>query len=269
MIPNHVLILGYPKTGKIRIADWILSGEKLEDLNAYSHSGLIVKTRLKTNYYLTDLNLLIDEFPSERSNMVNDDLAKFDELKLWYDEFRTPECKELREVLDGFIFTINLDSDSSAYISRCLSLISELKDFLSSEGDNDIFVVISAISEQIVPFEEIEDVAISNGLEFLYFNESGTNEFKEKIGKDRIIEILETHEWRNIEPTNNDYEKHKMEKLSDMTTKLIEPENGSRMDFTTVLDKLQVAKGKADSISDVNEKKKYAQTIIDEIIDYI
>ncbi|CAH6723091.1 increased recombination centers protein 6 [[Candida] jaroonii] len=270
MIPNHVLILGCPKTGKIRIADWLSEDEKLENINAESHSGLILKTRLRTNYYSTDLNILIDEFPSERSNINTNDSLKFNELKLWYEEFKTVECKELRDVLDGLIFTVNLDSDSTDYISQSLSLISDLKDFMKSESDNDIFFIISAISEQKVPFEDVEDIAISNGLEFIYFNESGTNEFKEKVGKDRIKEILETHEWKNIDLGNDDYENHKMQKLDDMRTMLIESEDGShQMDFTTVLDKLQIAKGKADSISDISEREKYAKTVIGEIIDYI
>lgn len=301
MIPNHILILGPPQTGKLRVADFILNGKRVDDLNPNSHSGVIVKSELNTKYYHTQLNILVDEYPSERSCMNEADESLDDylhkQLDQWFEEFKSSECKELRDVLDGLIFTINLDNDSTETVGRSVETITKLKDIMEAESNDELFMVVLGVSQQIKPYEDFEDIVIQNGLEFIYFNESGQNDFKDKLGRDRLMEILETHSWKNIDNTSDDssYRQNRLTRLkNEMTQSLLnddddgndnndrvkhyDNDNASidaykhvdrKIDLTEILGKLNLAKGEASNMKDQQERELYANRVIDELIDYL
>lgn len=275
MIPNHILVVGGPGSGKLRIADLILGGKGVDDVDDDSHSGIIIKTDLNTKYYQSKLSIMIDEFPSDRSSTTEQ--KKLDQLNVWCDEFKAEECKELRDVLDGFIFTINLEKDSLVCIERQVEMIYNLKETLveMDETFSDIFFIVVGVSEQKVDYLVFEDIVIQYGLEFVYFNESGTNEYKEKMGKDRIIEVLESHEWKNTEDIpNTTYDSSKRNKINgDLTQSLLADETPESLsddvDLAHVMNKLRLAKDQIKDFETKEEKDKFAQTIIDDIINYI
>lgn len=291
MIPNHVLILGSPHTGKLRVSELLLESTKVTDVNSNSHSGIIVKCDLKTKYYEAKLNILIDEYPSVRpeKEVLGQDDLRYSQLQEWYNEFKLAECKELRDVLDGFIFTINMDTDSIEYVSQCIETVNELRLVMEEESNEDLFFCIVGVSNNKVAYEEYEDVAIQNGLEFIYLNESGENEFKDKVGKDRLVEILETHEWKNISDVSHDetYKKNKLEKLNNEMMQSLLADDGEqvdkaaldqidqdknvakKIDLTDLLLKLKLAKGEASNITDEQQREAYTNKVIEELIDYI
>lgn len=74
MIPNHILILGSPNSGKLRVSKLISNDKDFPEIKENeSHSGIIIKTSLSTKYYHIKLNILIDEYPEERNKSVTDE----------------------------------------------------------------------------------------------------------------------------------------------------------------------------------------------------
>lgn len=275
MIPNHILILGSPNSGKLRIANLISRNEEIPQLeDAESHSGLIIKTSLRTKYYFLKLNILIDEYLESKETP---DESKLSELHKWYQEFKSEEFGELREVLDGLMFTINMKTDSISFIGEALEIIEQIK---LSLGDEESFhnwggfiaVVGSCPVNQVVEdgvVLEIEDMVLSHGLEFINLSTEGENEYKEKQGKDRIVELVESHDWTNLEMVKVDskqYEANKLAKIESMKHKLINEKE--ELDLDDIFKKLNLARDHALSLTQ-NEKDKYANKIIDEIIDFL
>ncbi|CAX42270.1 uncharacterized protein YFR043C homologue, putative [Candida dubliniensis CD36] len=275
MIPNHILILGSPNSGKLRIANLISRNEEIPQLeDAESHSGLIIKTSLRTKYYFLKLNILIDEYLESKETP---DESKLSELHKWYQEFKSEEFGELREVLDGLMFTINMKTDSISFIGEALEIIEQIK---LSLGDEESFhnwggfiaVVGSCPVNQVVEDDvvlEIEDMVLSHGLEFINLSTEGENEYKEKQGKDRIVELVESHDWTNLEMVKVDskqYEANKLAKIESMKHKLINEKE--ELDLDDIFKKLNLARDHASSLTQ-NEKDKYANKIIDEIIDFL
>lgn len=275
MIPNHILILGSPNSGKLRVSKLISNDKDFPEIKENeSHSGIIIKTSLSTKYYHIKLNILIDEYPEERNKSVTDE-EKLLDLEKWFNEFKSEEFGELREVLDGLVFTVNMKADSLEFIEKALETVSEIRTSLGdeeSQWDGFISIIGSTTQGELVDddtVEEIEDLVITHGFEFINLNTQGINEFKEKQGKDRVVELIESHEWTNMEllKVNPDqYEKNKMNKVEQMKQNLLEEKES--MDLDVVFSKLSVAKERAEDMTQ-EQKEKYANAIIEEIIDFI
>lgn len=229
------------------------------DIPRDSHSGIIMKTKLKSLYYTCDVNILVDEYPASRDDVQKQDM--YSSLVQWFDDFKSEECKELRDVLQGLIFTVNIDTQSADEVAKTLRLVSEIRELFQ---DN-FFCLVLGVSSERRDVLEIEDIAIENALEFVYFNESGENEFKDKIGKDRIKELLYSHEWESLDIDEDTYKQGKVERAEEMTTGLLDDE---KVDLTHVLDKLRSAKLTAADL-DGEEKADYVNKVIEEMIDYI
>ena len=100
---NNVLIVGPPRTGKKFIAQ-LLSGDlDSSTVSSKSHSGLVYQHAIETKYFKAMINLLIEEYPETRDFPPTErDLAAF------VDEIGKPEYQDLRDDLDGILFTIDL-----------------------------------------------------------------------------------------------------------------------------------------------------------------
>lgn len=287
MIPNHILIVGSPYSGNVKVAQLLSKEEdfqyvsRLEEAAEESDSGLIIKTSLTTKYYSIKLNILVDEFSEAKgdSGITSSYQRKLEDLKQWQQEFISEEYEELREVLDGIIFTFSLEHDSAEFISQAMEILSSIKLALESDGEGDWpgFMAVVATSsieagDSIVSqdvLDDLEDIVILNGFEFVNFMEEGMNEYREKIGRDRVIELLETHEWSNMElkKSNDDqYRDNKLKKLEEMKTGLLEGSNET--EITTIFEKLTIAKQHISTLPR-DKRDAYANEIIDEIIDFI
>ncbi|RLV92242.1 Increased recombination centers protein 6 [Spathaspora sp. JA1] len=279
MIPNHLLILGSPNSGKLRIAKIIAADyEDKHDLTTQqSHSGIIIKTSVLTKYYQMKLTIMVDEF-SDKSH-DKDDSYKLSELTKWYEDFQSEEYEELREVIDGIIFTVNMVSDSVDYVNSAMDILSNIRQCLDEDDDWNGFICVvgsvpgnEPVNDDLV--EQIEDGAIIAGFEFVNLQTDGVNEYKEKQGRSRIKELIECHEWSNMAmlPEEADrYEKRKLNKLDSMTVGLLdeyEDENEDTPELAEIFNKLSLYK---DIISNLPPEKRqaYADKALEEIIHLI
>lgn len=274
MVPNHILILGTPHSGKLRIVKFLVPSEELE-VGDESHSGIIIKSSLRTKYYEVDLKIFVDEYPEERRGDISGDM-KLQLLESWYSEFCQDEMKELRDAFEGLIFTINVDSTTEE-VEQSLEFLTKVTDVLKGTSDCwDGFILVVTAADDInvstnLKIEEIEDLSIAAGFEFINFSQSGRNEYRETIGKDRLKEVLETHEWSNMDFTDNiHYEKNKIQKLNNMTERLLQNDGVEPQmnDLSDILRKVHGAKEHAEKLND-SQKKDYATKIVDDIMNYI
>lgn len=282
MVPRYILVIGAPHSGKLRLVQGLLApdSKELSDvrIGENSHGGLIIPHAVDTTYFSVKIKLLVDEFPDTRSTACAD---KPMQLREWVTEFIGPECSDLHEVLEGVILCVDM-IDGPRTIESFMEAIIPVKELLCNEGNEKFFAVAATLhNKPDKPDLEIEDIVISCGVEFVDMRKSGYNEFKEKIGIDRIRELMETHPWPDMQ-LKHEYEKNKNTKARQMTTPLLSqsqrddsaPSLGMDRDQSLdeglehVFHKLKLAKARADNMSEA-EKEKYIQDVIDEVIDFI
>ncbi|OBA23371.1 increased recombination centers protein 6 [Metschnikowia bicuspidata var. bicuspidata NRRL YB-4993] len=277
MQSNNVLIIGPPHTGKIRIAQHITKDLDTSTIQPDSHSGLIYNYKLRTKYFTLDVNLLVEEYPDSRASQS----SNLTLLQTFLDEFKSPEFTELRDALDGLVFTIKSPIDDEC-LSETLALFVKMKELLE---DNDIFLVVVDFIDPIHKslLDITEDEVIAHGFEYVNFHELGTNEYAEKIGKDRLVEIFHTHEWSHSDkPMSNEaYTSRKKDKLGPMTKGLMDEENDrfqdqslpplnqplAPMDLDVLLTKLNLDKLRAQEMND-EDKKAFIEDLVDDYMEY-
>lgn len=264
---NNVLVLGPPKSGKIRFAQFISGDYETETISDDSHSGLMYKCNLKTKYFSVDVNLLIEEFPESRKEPEEKWISS---LQTWFGEFESDTMADLREVIEGVVFTVCVNEWDDNVIKQQLDILSNMKDLLK---DNDPFFIVMGVSEHDIEQDtmaDLEDLVLLNGFEFVYFNDSGMNEFRDKMGKDRLLEVLETHEWTQKHLThvsNEDYMAYKKEKMTLMTQGLLQEDDCNIPTLDVLLQKLQIEKLKVEEMKE-NERKGYVDGLVDEFLEY-
>ena len=307
METNHVLVLGGPDGGQRDVADAIDPSTEFQ--RDQPISGQIVKTKLLSKYFSLNLNLLLDEFPEDchRDTVTAD--QKLEGLTKWCGEFSGKECDDLREVLDGLVFCIDLEYDTLEYMELALDVLDRVRESLGEDWDG-FFVVVSVNGAGKLPefLDDLDDMIALNAMEYIDFDATGVNEFSEKLGKERLLEIFQNHDWKNVKLKSN-YRTNKLHKASHMTTGLLDEDEDEdedeeikqedeqkqlkdedeasddenvnflrrftsstkhnvEMDISEIFQKLQMAK---DNMANLNEEQKqdYAKKMIDEIIDYI
>ncbi|KAG7192980.1 Increased recombination centers protein 6 [Scheffersomyces spartinae] len=283
MIPNHVLVVGPPHSGKLRIAQEI--GEELESptINQDSHSGLIFRKKLSTRYFSTNINILVDEYPGARADDVGSDSAKAKALEEWAGEFMSDEMTELRDALDGLIFCLD-SNDKLEHLERCLEILESIRNVLTPEDayawPGFIVVVVNGLPEEDSCLA-IEDLALVRGLECVNLKQSGYNEYNERLGLGRIKELFDSHEWSSTSneveekpSTSNLYEQRKTVQIQSMTEPILaaeEKETNEEQPFelSEILQRLSLEKEKAAGMQNKEQKEAYVRKVIDEIIDYI
>lgn len=262
-----MLILGAPSTGKIRLAQYITEDYDSSTIPDESHSGLVYNCLLVTRYFTLKINLLIEEFPPDRKCLTVDS-SLF--LETWYQEFCSEDMTDLRDVIEGVVFTFSIDDLNPNEFDQQLHILGEMKEVLKK---NDSFFVIMGISKGEIDelgLADIEDQVIMNGFEFINYNASGTNEFKEKLGLDRLREVFETHEWSLLEESNiteEDYVKHKQEKMLLMTESLLPSEEKEGPLLEILMKKLQLEKTKVAEMDD-KDKQTYVDSLVEEFLEY-
>ncbi|KAI5953034.1 IRC6 [Candida theae] len=276
MIPNHVLILGPPNSGKLRISDLISRGDANSARSIVqdeSHSGIIQTTSLTTKYYTVKLKLMIDEYPSKRTSSITDD-EYISALQEWKRDFFTEEMGELREALDGIIFTYNMNTHPQ-FLPNLLLEVDEIRAKLEQLDNWDGFLsVVGTVpfgeAVELYKMDAIEDEVITHGIEFINFEKSGINEYKERVGRDRLLELFETHGWSNMELLERDhskYEKNKVKKLEGMQTRLL---NGTDRgpDLEDMFSKISLARENASNLPP-EQREKYAKEMVDEFMEFL
>lgn len=261
MLMSNVLILGPPSSGKIRIAQFLSNDFNTSRISSSSHSGVVYNFDLITKYYTANLNLLIEEFPNER-----DDLKQPLEelLKETYEELLSENLSDFVEVFQGVIFTLDAATTSSATRTKVLDIFTKIKElFIDHEA---FFVVVQPESEiKKEDVDEFEDEVILSGFEFVNFSEDGKNEYMDKLGRDRLREILESHEWAATEPMSKErYETFKKRLAETLTQNLLTDDQVSLDDILLklLLDKQKVLGMKPE------ERKEYVDKLVEEYLEF-
>lgn len=290
MTDGSILIIGGPNTGKIHTARHICQGEiDVSNINSSSHSGIILKSELKTKYYNVNLTIFIDEFPEERCLLGNvkqscEDM-KVQGFTKWVSDFSLEECRELRESLRCLMMSFNMDSESLSYIKICVEMLLDLKEKIDMEAGSLIesfLIILSSLSAR--KDQAVEDAIILCGFEFTYLFEDGINEFREKLGKDRILEVIETIEWPDIKLSEFDanlYFERKESRIDEMVERLIKHDGDelgyindvkgqqdTLVDLSGLLTSLKEGRKKALQM-DPLQRREFAKTLVRDIIDYI
>ncbi|KAM9939921.1 hypothetical protein OXX80_000621 [Metschnikowia pulcherrima] len=268
MASNNVLVLGPPHSGKIRVAQHITKDLDTSTIQAKSHSGLIYSFRLVTKYYCSRVNLLVEEFPDSR-NSPDSTVAS---LEAFCKEFGSSEFSELRDELDGLVFTLDVSKQSEAM--SLVDLYLKLKDMFEDDGVFMAVVAFGNASQQNL--DDLEDKVAARGVEFINFIEQGTNEYSEKVGRDRLMEIFEAHEWSHMEPRtkSNETVLHGSQELVAAPEVVLskndiddEGERTSRADLDTLFAKLKVDKLRAEGMSE-KDKKTFVDELVEDYMEY-
>lgn len=244
---SHVLVVGKPHSGKLRVCRTVGAEVASDGVPPRPHSGLILPFALDTKYYHVDGKLFVDEF---------------DAAAAWSAEFLADDMRELRDVLEGFVLCID-PAHGAALESVEMAALIRLRLDAESDGEWPGFVVIVGTEGSA----EAEDAAAALGFEFVALSDAGRNEFRDKLGVDRLREVFEAHPWRGaaVAESTDAYEqrqRHKAElQLEPLLTDRV-------VDLDAVLAKLQVAKHDIAAM-DERQKEARARAVIDDLMAYI
>ncbi len=248
---DRLLIVGPPKSGKFTLVKSVFGSLPQNIPKDAPHQGIIHRIELSTKYFKTALDLWIDE---------TDDLAE------WCKEFGSLEAKEAREVINGIIFTFKFDDGVRKIEEMVEHMTGLIEKFQEDGGDYqwDGFVVGAGFGEQVDEDLklEIEDLFIMNGIEMVWFEEVGKNEFGEVLGKERIRQVVECHDW---EITDFKDDPVLSTEEIDGNAEMIGLLNGNDIDLDQILTKLNIAKDEISKLENDEDKHKYAKDVIDSL----
>lgn len=277
---NRVLIVGASRSGKLTLVNRLF-GSTPEIEPGSSHLGLIHPVKLKTKYYTKELQLWIDEIEE----------AGLPGYHSWVSQFQEDEFKELRDVVSGLIFCVNLDSETLASekdVDLLTSYVTGLLEALHREQSQDEesymwsgFCMVVGITRGNPTLDPkiIQEIFWDRTLEFTFYKDSDSFDqesrdiYGEKIGLAKVLDTLECHEWSEIQlKTDPEQEaKEKTKRLKEMNVPLLseqDPEDPT-VELEDLMKKINLAKAKAQAILDKSERQQFAQQFVQDIIDYI
>ncbi|AJV23633.1 Irc6p [Saccharomyces cerevisiae YJM1399] len=237
------MVLQYPQNKILVLSDHPHNFSKtqfLQDLFHCSSTGIsIVKNQTWENrYYKVHFDLYIDSCK---------------DIPVWVEEFITPECEPLRNVMAGIILITDIRQTKPQEL---------LHQFMIAAHRN-TFVVLVNVNEEVEQDEidelnEIWSNAFTNVIEFVNWKRSkptvNHNDYGEKLGLDRIQEIIDTHDWLNCEV---------------LPATKIREEIPNEMPLEQIIRNLQSARLKYKSIENSSEADAFANEMADELSRYL
>ncbi|CAI4039323.1 hypothetical protein SMKI_07G3070 [Saccharomyces mikatae IFO 1815] len=230
---NKILVLSHHSHN-------FLKTQLLQDLFHCSTTSVsIIKDQTWENkYYKTSFDLYIDSFK---------------DLPVWIEEFVTLECEPLRNVMAGIILITD---------NRLMAPQELLTQFMTSVHPNTFIVLVNVNKE--VEQEEIDELnenrcsSFTNVIEFINWTRSkptiNHNEYGEKLGLDRVQEIIDTHDWLNC-------------KLQPIT--MIMDKKSKDMPLEQIIKNLQSARIKYKSMENSNEADAFAEEIAEQLSEFL
>lgn len=260
---NNVLIVGPPHSRKLSIAQYVTNDLDCSTVPDHTHSGLVYLHRLKTKYFEACINLLIEEYPESRTTEPSsDDLIRH--LSSFVIEFSKSEYKELRDELEGIIFTVDLQQWPVTQLRLALEQFDRVKSLFV---DQELFYVVAGDSKGLSTetIEEIEDEIMQYAFEFVDVGKSGANEFREKLGKDRLMEILESNVWSDIDSSNVEPKGLLPDNFEQMTESLLDNE---KVSFEKLLQRINAERERVKGMNE-HEKEQAVRAIVDDLMEHI
>lgn len=268
LMGNNVLVVGPPHTGKVSIAQLLTKDLDCSTIPSSTHSGLVYEHKITTKYFSAQVNILIEEYPDKRDGeLQHQDILKH--LSLFVDEFAKDEYVDLRDELDGVIFTLNLSELKGSNLVTALENFEKIKALFDEQ---ELFYVVVGDGKllSVEETEEIEDEAMQFGFEFVDLNQSGENEFREKLGGDRLVEIFESHEWEELDSEAADTGAIALTNLrpddaNQMTQNLLGEEP---VDFEKFLQKIHCERARVSAMN-TEEKEQVVKDIVNDLMKQI
>lgn len=210
------------------------------------------------------VKLLVEEFPDDRARDVT---CLEDHLCEWTNEFISKDYEELRDAIDGIIFTVDTTKISVLHINKLLPIYDRIRSSLP-EGSFSVLATRGNGDH----WEHYEDECLAYGLECVNMDDSGKiSQYNEKQGVERVVEILQTHEWSHMDGgtvDGDDYLTHKEEKMGHMTAPLLGQFEKDKMPIDELHRRLEAERIKVRGMAD-HEREDYVKGIVDDLIDYI
>lgn len=254
---NQVLIVGERDTKKLTIAKdvfGVVNAEGYIDRNSDNPGIIIDSGHLQTKYYEADIGLFIDEIHQDAYNK-------------WIEEFLSDSMKELRDYLSGIIITMRIDEllDHLDAFTELFERISNQLDseYITMHPESDMFqwqgfkVIVCPFPTRQEEITICEDQLLMTGFDFVVYgdNREGQNSVDgsgELYGESRLHSIVESNRW----PVETEF------RPSDHVA---DPDYHARK-LMTDLSLLEDAKLEASKIEDPEERRKYADKVIADIL---
>ncbi|KAM3423491.1 hypothetical protein BST61_g919 [Cercospora zeina] len=187
---RRILLLGTRESGTLDVVK-DLTGSAPDPHIDGSTAGLTHEWNAETAYYKANVPIWVDE--------VSD-------LQAWKTEFLKPEAKEVVDEVGAWIYCFQRQADGkiSSGVEEALKSIREVVDEHFVALDTTLLAVAKphgkqAVSNKTANQEEQEDLCMQYGFEYVDYSATGKNEFGEKMGFERLKEVLETNEWASGE----------------------------------------------------------------------
>ncbi|KAG8631266.1 hypothetical protein KVT40_000406 [Elsinoe batatas] len=200
--PRRLLVVGRPHCDLSGLIKNLTGSRPTQDASG-SIAGSIHEWHLTTPYYTTNIPIWIDEIV---------------DLDQWRAEFSKPEAREVIEALGGWIYCFDkvapsstesqgvIEDEALAGMKAIESVISKACGY-NWEGMK-LAVAMSPQTTKVASLtssrEELEDLCMDHGFEFIDADATGKNEFGEAQGLDRIRESVETNDWSAAAVTDED-----------------------------------------------------------------
>lgn len=184
---RRILVVGAPGCGALDVVKDLTGTAPEPDLSG-SCAGLTHEWDVKTAYYSATVPVWIDEVTN-----VED----------WKTEFMKPEAKEVVDAVGAWVYLFRLTADRKAgkEVEETMKALQEVTEEHAGYGaDNVMLAIAMPESKDAGPMskdarEQLDDMAIQYGFEFVESGATGTNEFGEKQGLERMKEALEANSW--------------------------------------------------------------------------
>ncbi|EEB09787.2 recombination protein Irc6 [Schizosaccharomyces japonicus yFS275] len=165
---KKLLIIGKRHSGKMSLLQQLTGStpEHLETNTEDSHAGLTHKFTIKNSYYETDVDVWVDEY---------------EDINKTISEYRSDEAKEVREFLAAIIFTFR-EFDETEW-KQWENYVENLEEDIS----------VIAVQTEGGRNQNIPDNSI---LEYVVLEETGSNQYNESVGHQRVKEWLQCCDWQ-------------------------------------------------------------------------
>jgi hypothetical protein len=212
-------------------------------------TGKTIPLQISNRYYDATVELLVDTAAV---------------LRDWSAEFFSHEMLELRNAVDGVIYVFESINDAERdVLAGIVSALNEVN--ADEEGDvveKDSLLFGVPVGDD-KKGEDWEAVGDDIGLEMVQFKELEENEYREKLGTERIWELLECYEW-----DINRKQQEKEEEKEEEEIGAGEDEFGEFCEFgdmTDLLSRLSVMKSTVAGLEE-DQKHEVAMKFINDLL---
>ncbi|CZT19879.1 uncharacterized protein RCC_05735 [Ramularia collo-cygni] len=182
---RRILILGKREAGALDIIK-DLTGSAPSPSPDGSTAGLTHEWNVQTNYYTAKVPIWVDELSDPTT---------------WKSDFLRPEAKQVIDAVGAWVFCFQPQKDGRGIGKDAEEAMRSIQEVVEEHagygGDCVMLAVAKSAGKEVVPTSggEQEDICMQYGFEWIDYAATGSNEFGEKVGLERIKEALEANEW--------------------------------------------------------------------------